>query len=175
MSQGSAENETQQRLARWVQEHGAAVRGFLLALTRRLDLADDLSQEVFRRALTAKGYQEEGKARSYLIRIADRLARDEARRRPAETLQPEGLSDGAVCPDPAPDARMMQDETRQELHAALDLLSPAQRRVLLLRFYSQMSFQEIADQMDTPLSTVLSHCRRGLLAMRKLLEGNPSL
>jgi RNA polymerase sigma-70 factor (ECF subfamily) len=55
------------------------------------------------------------------------------------------------------------------LHAALDRLAPMQQRVLLLRYYSQLDFQEIADTLQMPLNTALSHCRRGLEALRRLL------
>ena len=54
---------------------------------------------------------------------------------------------------------------------ALDQLSVPQRRVLLLRYYGDMSFEEIAATLECPLNTALSHCRRGLLALRRLLSG----
>jgi len=173
MPQNAPGNGQHDRLAHWVRRHGAAVRGFLLAATRRPDVADDLTQEVFRRALTASGYQESGNARSYLIRIADRLVCDAARR-PAETmLDAAGWSAAApVSKVPPPDDQLLRDEARRELNTALDQLTGPQRRVLLLRYYSQMPFVEIAEAMDAPLNTVLSHCRRGLLAMRKILAGN---
>jgi len=48
-------------------------------------------------------------------------------------------------------------------------LSPPQRRALLLRYYGDLSFAEIAAIMGCPLGTALSHCRRGLLKLRELL------
>ncbi len=62
----------------------------------------------------------------------------------------------------------MVEETGR-LTAALDRLSPAQRRVLLLRYFGQLSFADIATTTGLPLSTTLSHCRRGLETLRKLL------
>jgi DNA-directed RNA polymerase specialized sigma24 family protein len=41
--------------------------------------------------------------------------------------------------------------------------------VLLLRYYGQFSFAEIAEMTGWPMNTALSHCRRGLEALRKLL------
>ena len=63
----------------------------------------------------------------------------------------------------------MQSEARRELEAAMELLTAAQRRVLLLRYYGDLSFAEIAETMGCPLSTALSHCRRGLLALRQII------
>src|SRR3954468_13319302 len=78
---GGNAGDDRERLARWAAEHGSAVRGFLLALVRREDVADDLLQETFRRAWQARErYADDGRERSYLLRIADRLAVDHSRR-----------------------------------------------------------------------------------------------
>lgn len=156
----------------WNRAHAPAVRGYLLALVRRPDLADDLVQEVFCRAWQARGrYREEGNVRAYLLRIADRLACDRARRSGREVnvseedwrrLEP--AQDGR-----APDDAAAQREVLEQLAAALDSLSPVQRRVLLLRYFGQVRFSEIADMVGCPLSTALSHAHRGLLALRRLL------
>jgi RNA polymerase sigma-70 factor (ECF subfamily) len=165
------------RLARWVCEHGRAVRGYLMGLVRSPDVADDLTQEVFRRAWEARTrYQESGNARAYLLTIADRLACDRGRRVGREVTIDENAwrrLEPAEDDDSAADS-LVQAETRRQLAAALDGLSAEQRRVLLLRYYGDMSFKEIAETMETPLNTVLSHCRRGLAALRKLLvEDSP--
>lgn len=162
----------QERLALWVREHAGAVRGFLLSLVRRADVADDLCQEVFRRAWQAKDrYVEKNAARAYLLRIADRLVCDLGRKTRHEVqlddegwrqVEPAGAESG-------PADLLSHGEARQELAAALECLSPVQRRVLLLRYYGNLSFQEIAQSLDCPLATALSHARRGLLALRKLL------
>jgi RNA polymerase sigma-70 factor (ECF subfamily) len=62
----------------------------------------------------------------------------------------------------------------EQLAAAMEGLSPPQRRVLLLRYHGQMSFSEIAETINCPLNTALSHCRRGLLALRELLVEDKS-
>lgn len=160
------------RLTSWFDQHGAAVRGYLRGLVRRDDVADDLTQDVFRRAWQARAnYEEQGTPRAYLLRIADRLVIDRARKlRPEVSLDDVGWS-AAEPRDhaPAPAAGLMQSEARHQLDAAMELLTTAQRRVLLLRYYSDMSFAEIAETMECPLSTALSHCRRGLLALRQII------
>jgi RNA polymerase sigma-70 factor (ECF subfamily) len=160
------------RLAHWVREHGRAVRGYLMGLVCSPDVADDLTQEVFRRAWEARTrYQESGNARAYLLCIADRLACDRARRAGREITIDEDTWRRLepVGDDQSPAESLTQEESRRQLAAALEGLSPEQRRVLLLRYYGELPFKEIAQQMDTPLGTVLSHCRRGLAALRKLL------
>jgi RNA polymerase sigma factor (sigma-70 family) len=76
---------------------------------------------------------------------------------------------GPAAPAAAPAESLAAREIREQLSAALGELSEPQRRVLLLRFYGDLTFEEIAEALDCPLGTALSHCRRGLLALRKLL------
>jgi len=162
----------EQRWADWHLQHGRAVRGYLLALVRPPDLADDLVQEVFSRAWQARQrYREEGNARAYLLRIADRLACDHGRKSGREVhLSEEGWQQmEPACRAPQAGETLLRQEAVQALTAALESLSPAQRRVLLMRYYGELPFAEIARIMECPLGTVLSHAHRGLLALRKLL------
>ena len=165
-------NQPEQRLAIWVREHAHAVRGYLLGLVRRSDVADDLLQEVFHRAWQARDrYRDQGHDRAYLLTIADRLVIDHSRRLGHEINVDEttwhDLEPAADAPLPL--HSLAAAETSDEISTALDQLSLAQRRVLLLRYFGELTFEEIAKQLDCPLSTTLSHCRRGLLTMRKLL------
>jgi RNA polymerase sigma-70 factor (ECF subfamily) len=162
-------------LSRWVREHSWAVRGFLLGLVRRQDVADDLLQEVFKRAWQFRGsYQDQGRERSYLLRIADRLACDRGRRLGVEVTVDEAAwrELEPASDDEPPLGELSQHDTHCELAAALGRLSPAQRRVLLLRYYSDLEFAEIASVMEIPLNTALSHARRGLAALKKQLTEN---
>src|SRR5882724_9366201 len=141
----------EQRIARWVREHARAVRGYLLGMVRRLDVADDLLQEVFQRVWQARDrYRDEGHERAFLLRIADRLVIDRSRR-----LGLEINVDEATWHELEPAARvevprdeLASGETTDELSAALEQLTPNQRRVLLLRYFSDMTFEEISGTMD---------------------------
>jgi len=145
----------------------------LQALVRDRDVAEDLLQEVFCRAWQARDrYSDAGKERSYLLRIADRLVCDRARRPRREQVV--GVAEWqriepADCEGP-PWEGLAWAETCRQLTAALDALSEPQRRTLLLRFYGNLEFSEIAATLDCPLNTVLSHHRRGLLALRQMLQ-----
>jgi RNA polymerase sigma-70 factor (ECF subfamily) len=162
-------------LASWVREHSAAVRGYALALVRRPDVADDVLQEVFRRAWQVRdSFRRQGQDRAFLIRIADHLVCDRARRLGREL----NLDDaGWQAQEPAagtvsetdPSARAQWREAEQDLAVALDQLSVGQRRVLLMRYFGGLEFAEIAEQLGCPLNTALSHCRRGLQTLRRLM------
>jgi RNA polymerase sigma-70 factor (ECF subfamily) len=165
-------NSDEARFAAWVQEHGSAVRGFIMAMVRRADVAEDLCQDVFVRAWKARGsYTEQGKTRSYLLRIADRLVCDRRRGSARAThLDDDGWSmHQPASTEPGPAETIELNEQVRQLNEAMKCLTPIQQRVLLLRYYGQMSFQEIADALDAPLNTALSHCHRALEALRKIL------
>jgi len=172
MAADPSHTEDSQTITRWVHEHARAVRGYLLGIVRQPDVADDLTQEVFHRAWQARErYRAQGHERAYLLTIADRLACDRSRRRGAEVT----LSETAwqqvepIADECGPLEALAQREQSAELTGALEKLSLPQRRVLLLRYYGNLEFAQIAETLEAPLSTVLSHCRRGLLALRALL------
>jgi RNA polymerase sigma-70 factor (ECF subfamily) len=161
-----------ERLNHWVHEYARSVRGYLLALVRDVHAADDLLQEVFCRAWQARDrYTEQGAARAYLLRIADRLVCDRGRtsqrERPMNAEQWEQFE--PTADDGPPLATLLEAEGQRQLTEALESLSDAQRRTLLLRYYGDLEFQEIARIMECPTNTVLSHARRGLSALRRLL------
>jgi RNA polymerase sigma-70 factor (ECF subfamily) len=175
MTSSSQQDSHEARVMRWVKDHSGAVRGYVLGFVRRADLAEDLVQDVFRRVWQARErYEEQGSPRAYLLRIADRLVCDHGRRTRREItlddagwVEAEPADERAAAIDP-----LVETETNAALNAALDALTELQRRVLLLRYYGEMSFEDIAATIDCPLNTALSHCRRGLLSLRKILTEN---
>ena len=171
MTDCTAQPTDEQRFNQWLRVHGHAVRGFLVGMVRRPDIADELTQEVFCRAWQARGgYTEQGSSLAYLLKIADRLACDRSRRRAETNLDPQGWRQNEPpSPLPEPAEAAATAEQKRNLAAAIERLSVIQRRVLLLRYYGQLSFLEIAEVIQCPMSTTLSHCHRGLETLRKLL------
>jgi RNA polymerase sigma-70 factor (ECF subfamily) len=163
-----------ERIESWMREHGSAVRGYLAGILRQRHELDDLVQEVFCRAWQHRArYEERGHARTFLLRIADRLACDRLRQAKREGGMKERLlrSLGLANDVHDPAIETLRSEAAQQLHAALASLSPLQRRVLLLRYFGQLTFEEIAGTIECPLNTTLSHCRRGLEKLRGQLSG----
>jgi RNA polymerase sigma-70 factor, ECF subfamily len=172
MSDGSDALSDAKRLTDWVRDHGRSVYGYLLALTRRTDIAEDLTQDVFRRAWQAREqYCEQGSPKAYLMRIADRLAIDFSRRKRLEIhLDDDGWRVNQPTADTeSPQAESQLTETIARLQANMHCLSPPQRRVLLMRYFGDLDFESIAQEMGSPLGTVLSHCHRGLARLRKMM------
>src|SRR4051812_46482046 len=81
MAANESAGPAQQLIATWVRDPARAVRGYVLGLVRRADIADDLVQEVFQRAWQSRDrYCDSGHERAFLLKIADRLVIDRSRR-----------------------------------------------------------------------------------------------
>ncbi len=158
------------RLSRWVREHGPAVAGYLRRFVPDSHALDDLVQETFYRAwVDRQKYREQERERGYLIQIADRLLIDSRRQR-RYRISTELSCDQVPAPaDMEPDALAAVAEDSDQLVVAMNALSEIQRRVLLLRYYGRLDFAQVASALGCPVNTALSHARRGLLALRKIL------
>jgi RNA polymerase sigma-70 factor (ECF subfamily) len=75
-------------------------------------------------------------------------------------------------PDPA--LASLQAERAAGIRAAVGRLDEPYREVVVLRFFGELSLEEIASQTGRPLGTVKTHLRRGLLRLRGSVEGSPS-
>lgn len=75
------------------------------------------------------------------------------------------------APEVPPARRAIELETGEFVNRALEALSPDQRHAIELAFYGGLTQQEIALRLDQPLGTIKARIRRGMLALRDLLEG----
>ena len=139
--------------------------------------ARDVCQETFLRAFRAlPGFKGQAKFSSWLYRIALNLCRDWIRRqRRAPVMQmPEGIDPGELAAERGPVESIEELVSRRELSAvveeAMALLPEEQRTAIILKEYHGLTFQEIADMQDCPLSTVKTRLYQGLSVLRRQLE-----
>jgi RNA polymerase sigma-70 factor (ECF subfamily) len=111
-----------------------------------------------------------GAFKAWLFRIATNKANDHWRSGGRERAGREGLR--LVGEVTAPDAshKLQASETESKLRRALEQLPEAQRQVLLLRYYSDMKFVEIAEMLGCPLNTALGRVHKAILKLRQLME-----
>jgi RNA polymerase sigma-70 factor, ECF subfamily len=148
-------------------------RGMAFALATRITadpaLAEDVLQEAFlgvwRNA--ARYSAARGSVRTWLLSIVHHRAVDALRRRrPASELPDADMPPPSlVMPDVWPEVAGRLD--RAAIMRALEAISPAQREALELAYYGGLTQQEIASRTGTPLGTVKSRVRLGLLALRE--------
>jgi len=149
---------------------------YLLFLTGRREVAEDLFQETWMRVLL-RGAQYNGKARfdTWLFTIARNLVIDLSRKRTMASL--DEMSEGEderpfeiAIDGPSPLEQFRSREDSAEVAEVLLKLEPAYREVLVLRFHEEMSLDEIAKMTKAPLSTVKSRLYRGLAALKPEVE-----
>jgi RNA polymerase sigma-70 factor (ECF subfamily) len=140
-----------------------ALRRYARALTRDVDIADDLVQDTLVRALRSERLFHGGDIRSWLYTILTNLNRNRRRsmaRRP--TLMQ--LSDDAA------DAGGTEAEGR-DIERALGSLIEDQRSVLLLVVLEGLSYREVADIQGVPIGTIMSRLARARAHVKSVIDG----
>jgi len=135
--------------------------------------AQDAAQDAFSQAFEALAtFRGDGPFGAWLHRIAVRAAIARlAARRVAVTLDAESIDPRAAMLISAddPEAVALDGEDRATILAAVKALPEAQRDVVLLRFYGELSLDEIAEATRNPLGTVKSRLSRGVASLRDQL------
>lgn len=165
-----------------VRRYAQGLLGYLHRLSGNANLAEELHQQTWLSVLDhldrfddASG---KGSFRAWLFRIATNKVNDLWRARGRQKKATEGLR--LVTDQQAPDASHAPEalETQEKLQRALQQLPEAQRQVVVMRYYSNMKFTEIAQALGCPLNTALGRMHKALMKLQKLLEqqkpaGNP--
>ena len=165
-------------LDRLIEAYQHRLMRYLMFLTSKREVAEDLFQEVWIRVLR-RGSQYNGQARfdTWIFTIARNLVIDLSRKRTMASLDEmrEGGEDSDSRPfeivedGPSPLQQFQYRENAAELATVMLNLEPSYREVLTLRFHEEMSLEEIAGVTRAPLSTVKSRLYRGLAALKPQL------
>ena len=144
----------------------------------REEEARDMTQEAFLRAYRGlKAFKGEAKFSSWLYRITLNLCRDwirRERRAPVvavpEGVDPVDLADSQTAPAESVEELVARREMSKAVARAMAELPDDQRTAILLKEYHGLTFQEIADMLGCPLSTVKTRLYQGLSVLRRRLE-----
>ncbi|MGB0951629.1 MAG: RNA polymerase sigma factor [Planctomycetota bacterium] len=149
-------------------QHAGWIQGLAYATLRDHALAEDVSQEVLLKAL--QGPKRGGRVlRAWLAAVTRNEARNTLRaaKRKREREQRVAQQEG-VHADPASSAEILQ--AHQALTRAIEGLATPHREILLMRFYREMSFRAIADDLGATEGTVRTRLHRALAALRQALQ-----
>ena len=159
-----------------ISQHQGSLFAFLYRTCGDADLAEDLMQETFVRALRAsKRYRPQATVTTWLFSIAANLVRDHWRRR-ARRGEELPLDEAALNALENPEEDALRGMQHQRVQAALLSLPLEQRSALILRYYHDLSYQQIAQVLVCPLGTVRSRIHNGLVRLKEILvtEVSPS-
>jgi RNA polymerase sigma-70 factor, ECF subfamily len=165
-----------------IRRYERPVFALLFRMVRDRELAEDLAQETFIKALNAiESYRPEFKFSSWIFKIANNAAIDHLRRRELDTLSLDG-SPHAETPEQM-QATALQIGARQEspldaveakelggaIEQAIAQLRPEYRSCILLRHVEGRAYEEIAEILNLPLGTVKTYIHRARNELRQAL------
>ena len=173
LSQGGDLDSFNQLVLRWERP----IYALAYRVIGREEEARDVAQETFLRAFRAlKGFKGQAKFSSWLYRITLNLCRDWIRRekRTPVIVAPEGVDLVELAGEETPAESIEDLVARRQLGRAVSkamaLLPEEQRTAIILKEYHGLTFQEIAELLDCPLSTVKTRLYQGLSVVRKQLQ-----
>jgi RNA polymerase sigma-70 factor (ECF subfamily) len=169
-----------------IRRHGGAVLGYLVKMTHNKNHAEDLFQETFQKVHENAGKFTGENLRPWALKIATNAAigrwHKEKKHAAVSLSSSIKCSDGEHCPaleatlesdTPQPVEQMELQEKRQQVRDALKQLPTQQRSALILNYYHQMTYRQIAESLGCSVGTVRTHLFRALKKMAAVLP-NPA-
>lgn len=165
----------EQALARLYDLYSSALFGCLLRILGQREEAEEVLLEAFLQAWEQADRYDPGRGApfTWLFAIARSRALDRvrARQRQAATVEAAAMEQRRSPPRPEnPEANALFREMRGRVQAALARLPVEQREAIALAYYEGLTQVEIAARTGTPLGTVKTRVRLGLLRLREMLK-----
>jgi RNA polymerase sigma factor (sigma-70 family) len=163
-----------------IYRHKNKVFAYISLYIRDQALAEDIFQDTFLKVIQsvkAGKYSDNGKFLSWVMRIAHNLIIDHFRR----TKQMNTISNDNYESDLFNSKQFAGDniendivkrQIQKDIRNMISHLPEDQREVVILRYYSDLSFKEIAEITDVSINTALGRMRYALINMRKIMEEN---
>jgi RNA polymerase sigma-70 factor (sigma-E family) len=162
-------NEEEVSIETLYRAHGTRLVRMARMFVADRSAAEDLVQEAFIRFHRARDrLHDPAAAVGYLRATVLNLARDHNRRGLMSLRHIDAHPIGSMGPDPD-DAALLEDDEGALLEA-LQGLSPRQRSCVVLRYYLELSYEEMASTLGISANSVKTHLKRGMAALRERME-----
>ena len=167
-------------ISQLIDRHSNRVRDYIRMMVKDHDLADDILQDTFIKAVQVIDdgrYADTGKFLSWMLRIAHNKVIDYFRSQKSAKTINESESGYNVLgtlrfADSSVEDRLISEQIALDVRRLVDHLPQEQREVVMLRYYSGLSFQEIAEQTNVSINTALGRMRYALINLRKMIKDN---
>jgi len=161
-----------------INRHRSKVYTYILLTIKNQPLAEDLFQETFIKviqSLRAGKYRDNGRFLSWVIRIAHNLIIDHFRKEKQMNSVSNDDTDvdlfnSRKFSDDNIEELIVSNQIRTEIRSLINQLPDDQREVVLLRHYGELSFKEIAEQINVSINTALGRMRYALINLRKMIR-----
>lgn len=149
---------------------------YILFVVRDREMANDMFQETFFKVvsrLQQGKYIANGKFSAWLMRIAHNVIMDWYRQQRAQNIvdapKENDLSNvGSTLLESSREGELVNNQVMEDVRRMMSHLPASQREVVLMRFYQQMSFKEIAEATGVSINTALGRMRYAILNLRRM-------
>ena len=161
-----------------IAQHNSRVRDYIRTMVGDADLAADIAQETFIKAVAVidEGrYNDSGKFLPWVLRIAHNKVIDHFRHTRNTTLVSESSAGYNLLgtmrfSEPNAEERMEGLQVEGQIRSLVEALPDDQREVVQLRYFAGLSFKEIAEQTNVGINTALGRMRYALINLRKMIK-----
>lgn len=168
----------QSAISKLIERHKRRVRDYIYMMVKDNDAADDIFQETFIkviRVIDEGRYTDNGKFLSWVLRIAHNQVIDHfrAQRQNKSVSEAEAGYDvlGTLkLSERTVEDSMVCEQIERDVRALVELLPSEQREVVIMRYFSGLSFKEIAEQTDVSINTALGRMRYALINLRRMIK-----
>ena len=165
-------------ISRLIERHSRRVRDYINMMVKDRDVTEDIFQETFIKAVRVidEGrYTDNGKFLSWILRIAHNQVIDHfrAQRQSKAVTESEAGYDvlGTLrFAERTVEDSMVSDQIERDVRALVELLPAEQREVVMLRYFSGLSFKDIAEQTEVSINTALGRMRYALINLRRMIK-----
>ncbi len=162
-----------QAYAQVVERHKNGVFRMVFRYVGQAQRAEELTQEVFLKAYRdLDQFRGEAKFSTWIYQISLNLCRDYWRaqqRRPEQLREPEAFTT-EFSPGSSPEEQVLAEGEAAQLRKALDSLPEIYREALTMRFFGDLSYEEMAEASGEGLSSLKMRVARGLAQLRNRME-----
>ena len=159
-------------ISKLIERHSRRVKDYIHMMVKDCDVADDIFQETFIKAVRVidEGrYTDNGKFLSWILRIAHNQVIDHFRAQRQNKSVSEAEAGYDVLGTLKLSERTVEDSMVCE-QIERDRLPSEQREVVIMRYFSGLSFKEIAEQTDVSINTALGRMRYALINLRRMIK-----
>jgi RNA polymerase sigma-70 factor, ECF subfamily len=165
-----------QAFGRIVDAYKAPVYNLAYRMLRNAPEAEDAAQEIFLRAYTRlASYDRARKFSTWLLSIASNYCIDVLRRRRATIVDLEDVAFSLPSDAPGPERSALVQEQREAVARAINRLPDGYRLVTVLRYYNDLSYEEIEQATGLSEATVKTRLHRARRQLEELLDAEGAL
>ncbi|MBP6429915.1 MAG: sigma-70 family RNA polymerase sigma factor [Bacteroidales bacterium] len=175
-------NDDKQAFEVLLSRHKNKVYNYILSLVKDKALADDIFQDTHIKivnTLRNGTYRDEGKYIQWVMRIAHNLVIDHFRRNQrfptVRTDENFDIFDVLGNSEESIEQKIIREQINDDVKKLIRQLPEEQRKVLIMRHYSNMSFKDIAEKTDVSINTALGRMRYALINLRRMAEEKTTL